>query len=64
MGHFLEHDFGIAPMYVDPMTEKQNPKSIRGVVLLAHNRRVTYGYAGEEKEQELPEEQEDEKEIE
>jgi UDPglucose 6-dehydrogenase len=53
VGHFLEHAFGITPMYIDPLTEKTLPKSVRGVVLLAHNRQVTYGYAGEQKEQEL-----------
>jgi UDPglucose 6-dehydrogenase len=53
VGHFLEHAFGITPMYIDPLTEKTNPKSVRGVVLLAHNRQITYGYAGENKEQEL-----------
>ena len=53
VGHFLEHAFGITPMYIDPLTEKTNPKSVRGVVLMAHNRQVTYGYAGEQKEQEL-----------
>jgi len=53
VGHFLEHEFGIMPMYVDPLTETTTPKAVRGVVLLAHNRQVTYGYAGEEKEQEL-----------
>ena len=53
VGHFLEHAFGITPMYIDPLTEKTLPKSVRGVVLMAHNRQVTYGYAGEQKEQEL-----------
>ena len=53
VGHFLEHAFGITPMYIDPLTEKTNPKSVRGVVLMAHNRQVTYGYAGEQKEQDL-----------
>jgi hypothetical protein len=53
VGHFLEHEFGITPMYIDPLTEETVPKSVRGVVLLAHNRQITYGYAGEDKEQEL-----------
>ena len=53
VGHYLEHDFGIMPMYIDPLTETSIPKTVRGVVLLAHNRQVTYGYAGENKEQEL-----------
>ena len=53
IGHYLESDFGIVPQYIDPLTEELNPKSVKGVVLLAHNRRITYGYAGEENEQEL-----------
>jgi len=53
VGHFLEHEFGITPMYIDPLTEETVPKSVRGVVLLAHNRQITYGYAGDDKEQEL-----------
>ena len=53
VGHYLEHAFGITPMYIDPLTEQTNPKSVKGVVLLAHNRQITYGYAGESNEQEL-----------
>ena len=53
VGHYLENAFGIMPMYIDPLTEETNPASVRGVVLLAHNRRITYGYAGEANEQEL-----------
>jgi UDPglucose 6-dehydrogenase len=53
VGHFLKQDFGITPQYVDPLTEELNPKSVKGVVLLAHNRKITYGYAGEKNEQEL-----------
>ena len=53
VGHYLENEFGISPMYIDPLTEQSLPKSVRGVVLLAHNRRVTYGYVGEGNEQEL-----------
>jgi UDPglucose 6-dehydrogenase len=47
VGHYLEHAFGVMPIYIDPLTEKTNPVSIKGVVLLAHNRQITYGYAGE-----------------
>jgi len=53
IGHYLEREFGIVPHYIDPLTEELNPKSVKGVVLLAHNRRITYGYAGEKNEQEL-----------
>lgn len=53
IGHYLENDFGIKPQYIDPLTEELNPKSVKGVVLLAHNRGITYGYAGEQSAQEL-----------
>jgi UDPglucose 6-dehydrogenase len=53
VGHYLEHEFNKPPMYIDPLTEETLPQSVRGIVLLAHNRQVTYGYAGEQKEQEL-----------
>jgi UDPglucose 6-dehydrogenase len=53
IGHYLEREFGIVPRYIDPMTETLTPESVKGVVLLAHNRRITYGYAGESNEQEL-----------
>jgi UDPglucose 6-dehydrogenase len=45
VGHYCM-EFGHEPTYIDPLTEKDNPKSVKGVVLLAHNRIVTYGYAG------------------
>jgi UDPglucose 6-dehydrogenase len=52
IGHYLEK-MGAKVTYIDPLTEEYNPKSVTGVVLLAHNRRITYGYAGESNEQEL-----------
>jgi len=52
VGHYCT-EFGHEPTYIDPLTEPTNPTSVKGVVLLAHNRRITYGYAGEEKLQEL-----------
>jgi len=45
VGHYCR-DFGHEPVYIDPLTETDNPVSVKGVVLLAHDRRVTYGYAG------------------
>ena len=53
VGFYLEHDFGIVPQYIDPLTEDSVPSEVTGVVLLAHNRRVTYGYAGVSTEQGL-----------
>jgi UDPglucose 6-dehydrogenase len=52
VGHYLT-EMGITPTYIDPLTEPANPWSVKGVVLLAHNRRITYGYAGETNTQEL-----------
>ena len=45
VGHYCT-EFGHEPTYIDPLTEAATPTSVCGVVLLAHNRRVTYGYAG------------------
>ncbi len=53
VGYYLEHDFGIVPQYIDPLTESSVPESVKGVVLLAHNKRITYGYAGVNDEQGL-----------
>jgi len=52
VGHYLT-EMGITPVYIDPLTEPATPAMIRGVVLLAHNRRITYGYAGEQNTQEF-----------
>jgi UDPglucose 6-dehydrogenase len=52
VGHYLT-EMGITPTYIDPLTEPATPPMIRGVVLLAHNRRITYGYAGEQNTQEF-----------
>jgi UDPglucose 6-dehydrogenase len=52
VGHYLE-EMKIAPIYIDPLTEKTVPESIKGIVLLAHNKQITYGYAGEQGEQEF-----------
>lgn len=46
VGHFLEKDFGITPQYIDPLTELVVPQEVKGVILMAHNRQITYGYAG------------------
>jgi len=46
VGYYLEHNFSIMPMYIDPLTETSVPKSVCGIVLMAHNRQVTYGYSG------------------
>jgi len=38
-------EMGIEPIYIDPLTEFSKPDSVKGVVLLAHNQKVTYGYS-------------------
>jgi UDPglucose 6-dehydrogenase len=53
VGHYLAFEFGMRPIYIDPLTEEQNPEAVVGVVLLAHNKKITYGYAGELGEQQL-----------
>jgi UDPglucose 6-dehydrogenase len=52
VGHFLE-EMGAEVHYVDPLTEPDVPRSVCGVVLLAHNKQITYGYAGVQDEQQL-----------
>ena len=52
VGYYLKQ-WECNPIYIDPLTEKTNPKSIKGVILLAHNQQVTYGYAGVDNEQQL-----------
>jgi hypothetical protein len=44
---------GINPVYIDPLTERVNPVSVKGCVLLAHNQQITYGYSGANDEQPL-----------
>ena len=52
VGHFIE-SAGHKVTYIDPLTEPDVPGSVYGAVLLAHNKQVTYGYAGVEDEQPL-----------
>jgi UDPglucose 6-dehydrogenase len=52
IGHYL-NDMGHRVTYIDPLTEKTNPEEVCGVILLAHNEQVTYGYTGQSNEQRL-----------
>ena len=52
VGHYLT-EMGLSPVYIDPLTEPSVPSSIKGVILLAHNKQITYGYAGETDQQQL-----------
>jgi hypothetical protein len=51
VGHYCE-SLGYPPTYVDPLTG-DNVNDVYGVVLLAHNRKVTYEYRGFEENQNL-----------
>ena len=53
IGHYIENEYNNKVTYIDPETEGSNPTSVQGVVLLAHNQTVTYGYAGVTEEQKL-----------
>ena len=44
VGHYLKEDWDLEPIYIDPLTEDEMPKSVKGVILLAHNAGVTYDY--------------------
>ena len=52
VGHFIEQA-GHDVTYRDPLTEPAVPRSVCGAVLLAHNKQITYGYAGVQDEQQL-----------
>jgi len=53
LGHYLE-EMQAKFYYVDPLTGDEPPFSDWPVIaFVAHNRSVTYGYTGEQKEQEL-----------
>jgi UDPglucose 6-dehydrogenase len=51
VGHYCEQ-LGCEPTYVDPLTG-DNINGVYGVVLLAHNRKVTYEYRGFDDQQSL-----------
>jgi UDPglucose 6-dehydrogenase len=52
IGHYLETQ-GVEYSYVDPMTGDVVEDDTNAVILLAHNRQITYGYTGELPEQQL-----------
>ena len=51
VGHYCK-EMGFEPIYIDPLTG-DDINSCYGVVLLAHNRKVTYEYRGFEEQQNL-----------
>jgi UDPglucose 6-dehydrogenase len=52
VGHYLTQS-GYRVTYIDPLTEPSVPEEVCGVILLAHNEQVTYGYTGQSQEQQL-----------
>jgi len=52
IGHYLEK-LGTRFSYCDPLTNDAIPGPIQAIAFLAHNRSVTYGYSGEQVQQEL-----------
>jgi UDPglucose 6-dehydrogenase len=52
VGHYLEA-MGSSVTYIDPLAEGTPPLFVKGVVLLAHNSQVTYGYSGQTAQQKL-----------
>lgn len=51
IGHYCK-ELGISPTYIDPLTG-DNLDNCYGVVLLAHNKRITYDYRGFKENQDL-----------
>lgn len=52
IGYYLEQT-KVKYFYVDPLTDDQVEDDTVGVILLAHNRQVTYGYTGQLPSQQL-----------
>lgn len=45
IGHFLQ-ELGVKPIYIDPLTNDHVAGPVCGIILLAHNKKVTYQYRG------------------
>ena len=52
IGHYLK-EVGVEFSYADPLTGDTVADGTNAIVLLAHNRQITYGYTGELPEQQL-----------
>jgi len=50
VGHYCE-EFGHVPTYIDPLTGDVVDHAVQGVILMAHNKQVTYGYTGRNNQQ-------------
>jgi UDPglucose 6-dehydrogenase len=45
VAHYIQEQ-GQPVTYIDPLTEEPNPEQAYGVILMAHDRQITYGYSG------------------
>lgn len=52
IGSYLEQ-FDVPFSYIDPLTSNVPKGAVKGVVLLAHSQKVTYGYTGQTDDQQL-----------
>lgn len=50
VGHYVK-EYGIDPIYIDPLTGDTVDYVVKGVILLAHNKQITYGYTGANEQQ-------------
>jgi len=53
IGWHLKNAYNVDPIYIDPLTGDTVNESVKGVVLLAHNKKVTYDYRGFKEDQQL-----------
>ena len=53
IGWYLENSFNVIPIYIDPLTGDNVDDIVKGIILLAHNKKVTYDYRGFKEEQQL-----------
>jgi UDPglucose 6-dehydrogenase len=51
VGHYIRELTGTDPVYIDPLTGDSVSEPVVGVVLMAHNASVTYGYTGEQQQE-------------
>lgn len=52
VGYYIKEQ-GIIPTYIDPLTGDTVDYDVKGIILLAHNKQVTYKYAGITDEQQM-----------
>lgn len=52
VGHYIKEQ-GLEPTYIDPLTGDNVDYIVKGIILLAHNKQVTYSYVGVTEEQQM-----------